>query len=90
MGEQHCGERLHTDVQAGPRTKQDCAVKRDWLDRSEAGRRSVAGEAQCCGQMNYCDSFGLPSIGRRVVRPVIAMMSSTVVSHSLVAFDLLA
>jgi hypothetical protein len=32
-GEQQCGERRHTEVFAGPRTKQDREEKRWWPDR---------------------------------------------------------
>jgi len=37
MGEQHRGERQHTEVLAGLRTRQESVVKQYRLDRSEAG-----------------------------------------------------
>jgi hypothetical protein len=37
------------DVSAGPRTEQDCAEKRYWQDRSEAGMPERRGVAKRCG-----------------------------------------
>jgi hypothetical protein len=70
MGEQHCGERHYKEVVAGPRTEQDCAVKRDRPVRERS--RTAQGcmrwatarqEPTRCGRSRASDS-PMPGEGR--------------------------